>query len=134
MTKKKLNEIECLDDCDLEEEGFIEGDVDFGKAVASFNFSMNENPKAPEVPAPSRAINPTADFLGNGAKGLTPAIDGEFFTIKRGYQFRPSSIRKLNELKAAHPNINIYLNTILDEAILHYYNYILKEKGKFKSN
>ena len=134
VTKKKLNEIECLDDCDVEEEGFIEGDIDLGKAVASFNFSMNENPKTLEVPAAPKAINSKDGFLSNGAKGLTPAIDGEFFTIKRGYQFRPSTIRKLNELKTLHPNINAYLNTILDEAILHYYNYIIKEKGKFKGN
>ena len=134
MSKKKFKELESLDDCDLEEEGFIEGDVDFGSTVASFNFSMNENLKTVEEPVPPKALKPIDDFNSNGPKGLTPSIDGEFFTIKRGYQFRPSTIRRLHELKASHPNINAYLNTIIDEAILHYYNYIFKDNGNFKGN
>jgi hypothetical protein len=45
------------------------------------------------------------------------------FRYKRCYQFRESTVRMLNELKAAHPDVNVYLNTILDEAIRHYYKY-----------
>jgi hypothetical protein len=58
--------------------------------------------------------------------GITPPIDGEPFDIKRTYALRKSTIRKLNELKAAHPDVNVYLSTILDAAITHYYNLILK--------
>lgn len=65
----------------------------------------------------SRRGNPTP-------KGITPPIAGEVFDIKRGYTFRKSTVRKLNELKAAHPDVNVYLSTIIDDAINHYYNYV----------
>jgi hypothetical protein len=61
--------------------------------------------------------------------GITPPIDGETFDVKRTYALRKSTIRKLNELKAAHPDVNVYLSTILDAAITHYYNFILKGDG-----
>ena len=54
-------------------------------------------------------------------KGTTPPIDGEYFTIKRGYKLRPSTVRRLHEIKAGHSDINIYMNTIIDKAINHYY-------------
>ena len=53
--------------------------------------------------------------------GTTPPIDGEYFTIKRGYKLRPSTVRRLHEIKAGHSDINIYMNTIIDKAINHYY-------------
>lgn len=62
--------------------------------------------------------------------GITPPIDGEHFDIKRGYTFRKSTIRKLNELKAAHPDVNVYLSTIIDEAINHYFNYMFADINK----
>lgn len=59
-------------------------------------------------------------------RGLTPPVDGETFDIKRGYQFRASTIKKLNQLKGASDNINIYLNEIIDIAICYYYDSVLK--------
>lgn len=66
--------------------------------------------------------------LSNIAKvrGLTPPIDGEAFDIKRGYQFRASTIKKLNQLKGSSDNINIYLNEIIDAAICYYYDSMFK--------
>ncbi len=64
--------------------------------------------------------------------GITPPVDGETFDIKRTYPLRKSTVRKLNELKAAHPDINAYLSTILDSAIVHYYNYIFHQGGSQK--
>lgn len=66
--------------------------------------------------------------LSNIAKvrGLTPPIDGEPFDIKRGYQFRASTIKKLNQLKGSSDNINIYLNEIIDAAICYYYDSMFK--------
>lgn len=61
--------------------------------------------------------------------GAAPAIDGETPTIKRSYTLRSSTIRKINELKSIHPDINIYISTIVDIAIAHYYNHILNEGG-----
>ena len=60
--------------------------------------------------------------------GMTTPIDGETFSIKRGYQFRPSTIKKLNELKANSDNINIYFNEIIDAAICYYYDAVFKNK------
>lgn len=61
--------------------------------------------------------------------GMTTPIDGETFSIKRGYQFRPSTIKKLNELKANSDNINIYFNEIIDTAICYYYDAVFKNKS-----
>ena len=59
-------------------------------------------------------------------RGLTPPINGEPFDIKRGYQFRASTIKKLNQLKGSSHNINIYLNEIIDAAICYYYDSMFK--------
>lgn len=60
--------------------------------------------------------------------GMTTPIDGEAFTIKRGYQFRESTLKKLNELKA-HAGINTYFNEIIDTAICYYYDAVFKNKS-----
>jgi hypothetical protein len=44
---------------------------------------------------------------------------------------RPSTVRKLNALKTKHPDVNALLNTIVDMAVSHYYNYIFSEKRSF---
>lgn len=80
-------------------------------------------------------INTSSEIFDNrtdkaAPNGITPPIDGEHFDIKRGYTFRKSTIRKLNELKAAHPDVNVYLSTIIDEAINHYFNYVFLENNK----
>ena len=61
------------------------------------------------------------EILEGNFHGTTPPIDGEYFTIKRGYKLRPSTVRRLHEIKAGHSDINIYMNTIIDKAINHYY-------------
>ena len=55
-------------------------------------------------------------------------VDGEAFTIKRGYKMRPSTLRKLHEIRANHKDVNVYMNTIIDEAINFYYNYFFNNK------
>jgi len=74
-----------------------------------------------------------SDLLDNGTlksqpNGITPPIDGEYFAIKRGFAFRRSTIRLLNELKAAHPDENVYLSTIVYKALNHHHKYIFEEK------
>jgi hypothetical protein len=61
-------------------------------------------------------------------RGLTPSINGEAFDIKRCYQFRASTLKKLNQLKGESDNINIYLNEIIDSAICFYHNAVFNEK------
>lgn len=140
--KNSTSNVENLDMCVAEDEGFIEVDVSFGKSIASFSFGTlsdetvnnEQDAKASEQPhsMSNKSIAnemPGIQFYSTNPKGQTPPIDGESFTIKRCYQFRKSTLKKLNELKANHPDINVYLNTIIDEAILHYYDYIINNKN-----
>jgi hypothetical protein len=61
-------------------------------------------------------------------RSLTPKIDGEAFDVKRCYQFRSSTIKKLNQLKGESDNINIYLNEIIDAAICFYHDSVFNKK------
>lgn len=60
-------------------------------------------------------------------RGLTPKRDDEAFDIKRCYQFRASTIKKLNLIKCNSNDTNIYLNEVLDDAICFYYNSLFKD-------
>lgn len=64
-------------------------------------------------------------------RGLALPINGEYYTVKRSYAMKPSTVRKLNALKAGHSDVNVLLNTIVDMAISYYYNYIFNENGSF---
>lgn len=136
---KNSSDVELLDVCDIDDEGFIEGDISTGKVLSSFSFGMNTAPgdnKSPAIQAPAQAKNNELFSLQNQPysstpRGLTPPINGENFTIKRSYAMRPSTVRKLNALKAEHPDVNVLFNTIVDMAISHYYNYIFNESGTF---
>lgn len=136
---KRALDVECLDVYEEDDDGFIDGDVNFGVPVATFSFGgileqlNHEAPiKKPAAVEVTSARSDAADQNKNiPLRGVTPPIDGEHFTLKRGYLFRPSTLRKLNELKAKHPDVNAYLNTILDAAINHYYNYIFNGDGQF---
>jgi hypothetical protein len=137
-SKGKNFNVEYIDACEVEDEGFFEGDVpNLGTPIATFNFGVDLNNANRDLSLNAQPFGAKQEdtlkserkFTSTAAKGLTPPIDGEHFTLKRGYQFRPSTLRKLNELRAKHPDVNVYLNTILDEAIQHYYDYITNKKG-----
>ena len=66
------------------------------------------------------------------SNGITPPVDGEYFEIKRTFMFRRSTVRMLNKLKAEHPDENVYLSTIVDEALRHYYEAVLNKVGSFE--
>lgn len=140
--------VESLDGNVYEDNGFIEGDVSFGKTLATFDFGGQLNSLGVQADNKKTGLADSksgqADFLLGQSdnkigqvqvdkplplpKGLTPPIDGEQFTVKRSYQLRPSTLRKLNEIRARHSDVNVYYNTILDEAVLHYYDYIFIKK------
>ena len=61
--------------------------------------------------------------------GIVIEVNEEQPSIRRTYVLRKSTIRKLNELKSCHPDINAYISTIVDVAIDYYYNYIINENG-----
>jgi len=52
-----------------------------------------------------------------------------YLEVKRTYMLRSSTVRKLNELKSIHPDLNAYVSTIVDLAIAHYYEHIINEGG-----
>jgi hypothetical protein len=136
---KGASDIERLDSNDTYDEGFIEGDIDTGKVLSTFSFGMIAAPgtnKSQTSQPPVQLKNSELLSIQNqtyscAPRGLTPPISGEHFTVKRSYAMRPSTVRKLNALKAEHPDVNILFNTIVDMAITHYYNYIFYERGTF---
>ena len=133
--------VEELDCDEFEEECMIDGDYDeklFGKAVASFNFGERLLPAdapliLPEQPEKTdKCIKTMVIDSRKGkpcANGITPPIDGESFEISRTYKLRRSTVKMLNELKGSNSNINIYLNTIIDNAIRHYYDHVIHKGG-----
>ena len=56
--------------------------------------------------------------------GKTPPVDGEAFDMVRSYTLRRSTVRILSKIKVIHSDDNVYLNTIVDEAIRYYYEYL----------
>lgn len=127
------------DDLCYEEEVEEDGICDFvpGKIVAQFNFTgdtipSNEPMLKEQTPIMTKAMDVLPDNTIPKAQpnGITPPIQGEYFVIKKGFTFRKSTVKKLNEIKASNSDINVYLSTIVDEAICRYYDYIFKEKEK----
>jgi hypothetical protein len=136
----------------IEENGLCELPIT-DKPIAQFSFQNNFVPtnepmlkefhfETKEASAISSMANPPLNSAESSLKeikdnkvlrsqpfGITPPINGEYFDVRRSFSFRESTVRMLNELKAAHPDINVYLNSIVDKAICHYHEYIFKEKG-----
>ncbi|MVX65929.1 hypothetical protein GKZ28_19815 [Clostridium chromiireducens] len=94
------------------------------------NISSNNKP----IPANNSNVSNgkilTDNRTASIANGMTPPINGEFLDTKRTYMLRASTVRKINELKSIHPDLNTYVSTIVDLAIANYYNYIVNEGGK----
>lgn len=103
--------------------------------AAKINLTPNEN----SIDAGNKpALNHNKDFVNSNAKeeitdhralksnpnGRTPAVDGEAFDMIRSYSLRRSTVRILSKIKAIHSDDNVYLNTIVDEAIRYYYEYL----------
>jgi hypothetical protein len=129
--------VESLDSFDSDDDGFLEGSYKGGKAIASFSFGKSPEDQSgnstmktsPITNKPEASQSPSKFSFRSSQKSITPAVDGELYTIKRCYQFRPSTIRKLNELKASHSDFNVYLNTVIDEAISYYYDHVFMKKS-----
>lgn len=99
--KSSTSNVENLDMCVAEDEGFIEGNVSFGKSIASFSFGtvsnepVNNKQQAKASEQHHSLSNKSIvsvmsgiQFYSTNPKGQAPLIDGESFTIKRCYQFR----------------------------------------------
>jgi hypothetical protein len=136
VRKKSINlDSECLNFKNDSEDGLIEGDFvgDQGTIMSSFKFTSS--PETAAAPASAASFNfnqevPAADILTDNRKIkteasiATPEVDDEGYTIGRYYKLRYSTAKMLNEIKASHPDVNVYMNTIVDEAIRFYYSAI----------
>ncbi len=138
---KSTSDIECLDARDNDDEGFIEGDISTGKVLSAFSFGMNaafsdNKPSSIQNTVQGKTnekLTSQNQSYTSSPRGLTPPINGEHYTVKRSYAMRPSTVRKLNALKAEHPDVNVLFNTIVDMAISHYHDYIFNGGGTFSN-
>jgi hypothetical protein len=140
---KDVSGIHDYYDEDVDENGFIEGELDFSKfsLVASFNFvsdntesnaaeAQKQSPEAlPKVQVEIKEAEPYELVdnrkLQTQPNGITPPVDGEYFDVSRTFKFRRSTVRMLNRLKAEHQDENVYLSSIVDEAIRYYFEGVL---------
>ena len=99
------------------------------ESAHNFNISQDNNSSTNNKTSSIEPQNLSASPVQN-IRGLTPKIDGEDFYVKRCYQFRASTIKKLNQLNGESDNINIYLNEIIDAAICFYHDSVFKAHSK----
>jgi len=104
--------------------------IQVNTAPTSNSTIQNNIPKSIEI---KNTLSSTKDIFANRRthlpNGAVPAIDGETPTIKRSYTLRSSTIRKINELKNIHTDLNVCVSTIVDIAIDYYHNHIVNEGG-----
>lgn len=138
MSKKNISDddIECIDLIEEEDEGFLDGDEIQGILISSFSFNESDAPSASTIDFSTNAPNSQTDALEDNRKikteanTATPTIDGEPYSIGRYYKLRYSTAKMLNEIKASHADVNVYMNTIVDEAIRYYYEVLFEVERK----
>lgn len=136
------DENESLDIC-----GFSDGEAKIdGTLLKTFTFDSTDEPVEVSITPPSSSNTNAADIninkdsinsinkknalnldhrtLKANPNGRTPAVDGEIYDMVRTYTLRRSTVRILSKIKAIHSDDNVYLNTIVDEAIRYYYEYL----------
>jgi hypothetical protein len=95
----------------------------------SLNSRTNSNGKSinsSSIKTTSNSINSLPDNRRAPiVNGCAPPINGEYLDVKRTYMLRSSTVRKLNELKSIHPDLNTYVSSIVDMAIAYYYNHMI---------
>lgn len=158
MGRKKNDEIPKSDFEVKESQDLLsfDSEADLGECVASFSFGSNTDndlntssiniseeaistkSNAAEITDTEKTINTSSlnlneDLFDNRtipiANGATPILNGETPDVKRTYTLRASTVRKINELKGIHPDINACVSTIVDRALEYYYKYITEEGG-----
>ena len=95
-----------------------------GNNILTNNDASNlSNKKISSTPEPKEDILDYR-FSKTNPSGRTPAVDGEPYDMVRCYTLRRSTVRILSKIKVIHQDDNVYLNTIVDEAIRYYYEYL----------
>lgn len=136
MGRKKNDEIPKSDFEVNEAQDLLSFDSNenLGECVATFSFgNANNQPSSTNINDINNASDNALQSLFDNrttpiANGAAPLIKGEIPDVKRTYMLRASTVRKLNELKSIHPNINVCVSTIVDLALDYYHKHI-KEDG-----
>ena len=129
MRRKKGLIIDPSDICyeeECEEISFEAPSEVKGTLVEGFSFTDEPVNFVPTVKAkPEKSKKNSTDILDmrklSIVNGLTPPIDGEKLEYKRCYMLRFSTLKKLEQIKAMHPDI-VYVSSIVDMAINHYFH------------
>ena len=95
-------------------------------SISLFNFSNEESKKSFTGKTQIKDTPIYDNRKSSIANGAAPPIDCEALNYKRTYMLRESTVRKLNELKGAHYDINIYVSAIVDAAICNYHKFVTK--------
>ena len=136
MRRKKGLIIDPSDVCyeeESEEIGFEAPDEIKGNLVQGFSFTnepvnfksvppdTTEKPKIEKQKSKKNNMNILDMRKLSIVNGLTPPIDGEKLEYKICYMLRFSTLKKLEQIKAMHPDI-VYVSSIVDMAINHYFH------------
>ena len=127
-TEKNQPTLECKSNNDTDIQEYPKANTQINTTSISNSNTQNTIINSIEI---KNTLSSTRNIFDNRKtplpNGAAPAIDGETPTIKRSYTLRSSTIRKINELKSIHTDINICVSTIVDIAIDHYH--IVNEGG-----
>ena len=126
-------EEEC-EEIGFEEPGEIKGNLvegfSFTNEPVQFTHTVPDTAEKPKVEKQKSKKNNT-DILDmrklSIVNGLTPPIAGEKLEYKRCYMLRFSTLKKLEQIKAMHPDI-VYVSSIVDMAINHYFDCLSDSK------
>ena len=137
MRRKKGLVIDRSDICyeeECEEICFESPDNIKGNLIQGFSFTdepVNFAPVAATKTTTEKSKNNNPDILDmrklSIVNGVTPPIDGEKLEYKRCYMLRFSTLKKLEQIKAMHPDI-VYVSSIVDMAINHYFDCLSDSK------
>lgn len=114
MAKKKSSKKEEIENLCSDEEteiSFVDNPVIKGKKVACFDFD-----------SPGDTEEDISFVKEEKATALCPKAEK---ALKRSYMLSPSTIRKIDELKAKHPSLSTYVSTIVEDSINFYYDYVM---------
>ncbi|OOM74218.1 hypothetical protein [Clostridium sp. BL-8] len=137
------------EDDELDVSEFCDGEAKIeGELLRSFSFDSSDEPievftnsssTKDSTSTPAKVISTNANSFNKAThkedvldhrtlnvnpNGRTPSIDCEAFDMVRSYTLRRSTVRILSKIKVIHEDDNVYLNTIVDEAIRYYYEYL----------
>jgi hypothetical protein len=137
------------EDDELDVSEFCDGEAKIeGELLRSFSFDSSDEPievftnsssASTSSITPDKVISTNDNSFNSAAhkdnildhrtqkanpNGRTPSVDGEAFDMVRSYTLRRSTVRILSKIKVIHNDDNVYLNTIVDEAIRYYYEYL----------